>query len=582
MSPETRRVRFTHAGPCALAFLASFSIMAVEMAAGRIMAQYVGSGLYTWTSVIGVVLSGITIGNLAGGRLADRFEPRRTLSILFCLACLSCVAIPLINHWVGRWSSWELATFTSFQLRVLTHVTLVFLLSSTILGLIGPVVARLALSLGRETGRTIGNIYAWGALGSILGTFLTGFFLIASWGTCGAILGAAGLLGATGLALGPRIALRFLVITWPLLTLCLTGSLMTARRNIGVWAWSEGRLVVEERGDFEWKCVDESQYSFLRVIEQKDTRIRHLCLDNLVHAIFATDDPNQLIYDYEKIYASITERYGRRRENLRALFIGGGGYIYTRYLQVRWPQSDLQVAEIDPGVTKINFEAFGLKPEMVEIVNPGPRPQSFYAERKAPAVGLVTPGAAGSAPILPFKIYHLDGRNHVEDLLSLKRSGHGFEPLDFVYGDAFSDYCVPFHLVTREFFEKIKDLLQPGTGIYLMNIIDIYQSGRFLGAIYNTMRQVFPRIYIYSNTPEGPNMSPFGRDTFIVVGAQMDLDLTDLGLRPGELSFNGSLLEPQHLQHIQESSRGIVMTDDYSPVENLLDEVIRRRTQQKE
>ena len=34
----------------------------------------------TWTSVIGIVLAGLAIGNYIGGRLADRYEARRTLA----------------------------------------------------------------------------------------------------------------------------------------------------------------------------------------------------------------------------------------------------------------------------------------------------------------------------------------------------------------------------------------------------------------------------------------------------------------------------------------------------------------------
>ena len=49
--------------PCATVFISSFCVMVVELVAGRIIARFLGSSLYTWTSIIGVVLAGITIGN---------------------------------------------------------------------------------------------------------------------------------------------------------------------------------------------------------------------------------------------------------------------------------------------------------------------------------------------------------------------------------------------------------------------------------------------------------------------------------------------------------------------------------------
>lgn len=43
-------------------FIASFCTLVIELVAGRIMAPYVGVSLYTWTSIIGVVLAGISFG----------------------------------------------------------------------------------------------------------------------------------------------------------------------------------------------------------------------------------------------------------------------------------------------------------------------------------------------------------------------------------------------------------------------------------------------------------------------------------------------------------------------------------------
>src|SRR4051812_37958919 len=46
-----------------LVFVSSVCVMTLELTASRLIAKHVGSSLYTWTSVIGVVLAGITIGN---------------------------------------------------------------------------------------------------------------------------------------------------------------------------------------------------------------------------------------------------------------------------------------------------------------------------------------------------------------------------------------------------------------------------------------------------------------------------------------------------------------------------------------
>ena len=69
--------------PSATAFFASGCIMILELVASRLVARDLGASLYTWTSIIGVVLAGLAMGNYVGGRLADRFHARRALAVLF-------------------------------------------------------------------------------------------------------------------------------------------------------------------------------------------------------------------------------------------------------------------------------------------------------------------------------------------------------------------------------------------------------------------------------------------------------------------------------------------------------------------
>jgi hypothetical protein len=45
---------------CLLAFISSACTLIIELIAGRIMAPYIGVSLYTWTTIIGVVLAGMS------------------------------------------------------------------------------------------------------------------------------------------------------------------------------------------------------------------------------------------------------------------------------------------------------------------------------------------------------------------------------------------------------------------------------------------------------------------------------------------------------------------------------------------
>ena len=55
-----------------IVFMASCCTMVLELVAGRILAPFIGVSLYTWTSIIGVCLAGISAGNFLGGVLADK------------------------------------------------------------------------------------------------------------------------------------------------------------------------------------------------------------------------------------------------------------------------------------------------------------------------------------------------------------------------------------------------------------------------------------------------------------------------------------------------------------------------------
>lgn len=164
----------------AIVFCASVCIMVLELTASRLIANYVGQSLYTWTSVIGVVLAGISIGNYLGGWLADRHPPQKVLAWLFLISGLLTFSVLFLNGWAA---STRRPEGMHWQLWVMLVVTWVFFLPALSLGTISPVTASMALKRSAKTGITVGNIYAWGALGSIVGTFLTGFWLIGEFGS---------------------------------------------------------------------------------------------------------------------------------------------------------------------------------------------------------------------------------------------------------------------------------------------------------------------------------------------------------------------------------------------------------------
>src|SRR5205809_7017395 len=90
VAPERPRLPLVWAA--FLAFAASAATLVLELVAGRMMAPFVGVSLYTWTSIIGVVLAGVSAGSWLGGRLADRRPAWRVVGGLFLLGGLTTLA----------------------------------------------------------------------------------------------------------------------------------------------------------------------------------------------------------------------------------------------------------------------------------------------------------------------------------------------------------------------------------------------------------------------------------------------------------------------------------------------------------
>ena len=171
-----------------LAFAGSGCLLIIEIVAGRLLAPTLGVSLYTWTSVIGVVLLGVSIGNFAGGQLADRWPRRTTVALIYLAASLASLLILGLVRYVD---SLELPHGAPAILQVLWLNALLFLVPATILGAATPVLTRLSLHAVEEGGRVVGRIQAAASLGSIVGTFLTGFVLISAFGTRRIVAGVA-------------------------------------------------------------------------------------------------------------------------------------------------------------------------------------------------------------------------------------------------------------------------------------------------------------------------------------------------------------------------------------------------------
>ncbi|HWR89582.1 MAG TPA: fused MFS/spermidine synthase [Dissulfurispiraceae bacterium] len=495
----------------AVTFIASFCTLVIEIVAGRILAPYVGVSLYTWTSIIGVVLAGISIGAYVGGRIADRFPRRKTLGLLLLISGFAALSIAPLTNLFG-----PLSFNMPLMWRILLITTLIFFIPSCILGTISPVVVRLAIQDLEKVGHVVGKIYAFSTLGSIIGTFMAGFFLISWMGTRNIILLMGVILIITAVVLGAlfkstKPAIAFLAL--PLVLL-----------------WGTYDIAFKPDLAANTYHYKESDYYTIKVNKtvgsDKETRFEALILDNLIHSFVNLRDPLHIEYRYEKIYAEVLKWRYARDGDFKSLTIGGGGYTFPRYMEIYYPNSQIDVVEIDPEVTKIVYSHLGL-PKDTRI-----------------------------------RTFNTDGRWFV---MNCK------EKYDLLFADAYNDLSIPYHLTTKEFAQLMKGIMNPGA-ILLTNIIDNFQRGSFLPSYIRTLREVFgdENVHILSVSPQ---FEKIGISTFIVLASNGHLNIKDFEAYVNN-SFGGqaaSAVVPESLvDEFLKKRRSIVITDDHAPVDNLI------------
>jgi spermidine synthase/MFS family permease len=181
------------AGVGLIVFLANAALLVLQLVAGRLLAPFVGSSLETWTSVIGVFLVGIALGNGFGGRLADRYPSPRTLAILLAIgaaAALWMVVFPSALASTGAYKSLPLGP------RIPLLALVLCLPAGFVLSLLTPLAIKLGLPDVSKTGRVAGMVFALSTLGCLLGNYLTGFVLIPAFTINTLVFVSAGALAA--------------------------------------------------------------------------------------------------------------------------------------------------------------------------------------------------------------------------------------------------------------------------------------------------------------------------------------------------------------------------------------------------
>ncbi len=528
-------------------FIASFCTLVIELVAGRIMAPYVGVSLYTWTSIIGVVLAGISIGAYLGGRIADRYPRSSTLGWLLFLSGLGAFSISPLANLAGG------AQFhTALMTRILLITTIIFFLPSCLLGMISPVVVKLTLNNLQKTGNVVGKIYAFSTLGSILGTFATGFYLISWMGTRSILLAMGIILVVSALIFGgffrnkKALALFFLFLFLsaflPFVGMHVYARVATEEfsfplspaESIKTFYKYAFKPPIEQEAYF----FKESDYYTIKLKKSikgnNGNPLESLVLDHLVHSYTDLKDPLYIEYEYIRIYEEMVRWQATKRGPFKALFLGGGGYTFPRFMEAKYPKAVIHVVEIDPEITRVVQTYLGV-PENTRI-----------------------------------RSFNEDGRWFV---MNCSEKG----TYDFIFGDAFNDLSIPYHLTTKEFAMQLKALLKPD-GVLIANVIDSFKKGAFMPSYIRTLEEVFGKGNVELLTLS-PDYNKIGISTCVVVAGPQRLDMDDFirTVKASGAEVAAHVMPQDRLQEYLKERYSVVLTDDYVPVDNLIAPIFEER-----
>lgn len=490
----------------AVVFTTGCCLLIIEVLATRILSPYFGNTIFTFSSVISVVLLALSIGYYVGGKMADKHPSySRFYGIIlasgvssFLLTGMSVTLLPL----------W--AYTMSLVMGPLLSSVILFVIPGFLLGMLSPFAIKLQQEKMKDVGigTVAGSMFFWSTLGSISGSLSAGFFFVPFIGTFETLLAVSTVL--TGLGLFGMIHYRnekqhhvdaMMAIIVPL---SLAGALLMS-------APTAPGTVYAADGLYEKIQVRDGEF--------KDRPTRFLLLDRSFSSAEFLDGEG-IVFDYAE-YLRLHQIFVDDMD--RALVLGAGAFTLPVLLLEDNDNVEVDTVDIEPELETIAKAFFGVRND--------PRLHSFVG----------------------------DGRRFLHD------TPHKY---DVIFGDAYASlYSLPVHLTTQEFFELLRKKLS-ADGIFIGNfIVTLERADPSLWmAEMQTFRSVFPNSYFFAANSAGSSQPQ--NVIFIGVNGEQEFDPCEKKYTRSENDFFASMCKQQIALDRFEGIESTIFTDWYAPVEH--------------
>jgi len=416
-------------------FFSGMSVMAVELGASRLLAPYFSSSQIVWTIIIGTIMIAMALGNIFGGKSADKNPNPDKLYGRILFAAVWIAAIPFAGKFViAGISALLVITVNTGFLVWAAFITcmVVFVYPLFLLGTVTPSLVKYTVDSLDDSGKTVGTLGAFNTIGSIIGTFVPTFISIPAVGTAATFLIFSGILLVLAIAYfiaNSRGKVKSAVAVG-LFAVCSVFSL-----SIGFAFW-EKDLAYE----------GESVYNYLQV---KDTDTKTYLSTNVLFGVQSvyvkSGQLSGYYYDYAMAAPLMAENSDKEKD---ILILGMGTGTFAKQCTNYLGNVNIEGVEIDESITDLAHEYFDLSPDI--------------------------------------KVSTYDGRA----FLNVSK-----EKYDVIMVDAYQDITIPFQMSSVEFFTLVHDHLKEG-GVMVVNMnMRSDTDGGINSRLSDTIASVFSEVY---------------------------------------------------------------------------------------
>ena len=497
-----------------IVFLSGMTVMMLEITGIRTLTPFFGMSFTASTSMIGVILFSLSIGYWLGGKLADKLQSLKSLSMYIFFAGIYC----LITSFIEFDFLYFMNNIPGINLIWATVIAsiLLYCVPSIILAFVSPWIIKKALSVNKCAGNIIGSLYAQSALGSIIGTFLCGYCLILYFGVD--VI---------------SFVITFIIFVVSLLIFLAEKPYTNKFIQLIVCIMF---VTISLFSIFYYKicprqiCKDAiyaitSAYEYWTVREFNGMRYLHnseVVPRGFASRITLNDSFIKNLYSYHLFFfTAFCEKL--KKENILILGNGSGVFLsaLNEFKETQPKKFNVDVVEIDKSLDYIAKKYFKMK------VNDTTH---FYFE---------------------------DARTFVN-----RKAHAGKNKYDIIFLDVFTggSYLSPYHLLTKENIKNIYQILSPD-GIFMMNVIGGINGSikKNLSQTYTQVLSSFSDVVVYRKSPHlsNPNREA---DNFILV-AYKDPDCEDT------IKIKKYYAQ-QIYENIEKSNE--LYTDKYMPYEKIL------------